>query len=105
MNNQNDLTNELVAEGTTTAEAPAQQPDGKKSILFVSTTCPNCKLAIQMLDKAQFPYEKIVATERVDLANQYGVKQAPTLVIIDGDQVEKYRGVSDIKGMLLAAKG
>ena len=92
----------VTAECACEAETPAAQPEGKKAILFVSATCPNCKLAIQMLDKAQFSYEKVVATENVELANQFGVKQAPTLVIVDGDQVEKYRGVSDIKGMLMA---
>ena len=87
------------------AEAPAAETEGKKAILFVSTTCPNCKIAMQLLDKAGFAYEKIVATEKPELANQFGVKQAPTLVLVDGDQVQKFGGVSDIKGMLLAAKG
>ena len=87
------------------AETPVAETEGKKAILFVSTTCPNCKMAIQLLDKAGFAYEKIVATEKPELANQFGVKQAPTLVIVDGDQVQKFGGVSDIKGMLLAVKG
>ncbi len=86
-------------------EAPAAETEGKKAILFVSTTCPNCKIAMQLLDKAGFAYEKIVATEKPELANQFGVKQAPTLVLVDDDQVQKFGGVSDIKGMLLAVKG
>ncbi len=77
-----------------------------KAMLFVSVTCPNCKLAINMLEKAGFVFKKIVATENPELATQYGVKQAPTLVVFDeaGNVVEKYRGVSDIKGMLNALK-
>ena len=33
---------------------------------------------------------------------KYGVKQAPTVVILNGDGFEKYRGVSDIKGWLMS---
>ena len=36
---------------------------------------------------------------------QYGVKQAPTLVLVHGDEFEKYRGVSDIKGWLMQHSG
>ena len=32
---------------------------------------------------------------------QYGIKQAPTLVVVHDDTFEKYRGVSDIKGWLM----
>jgi ATP-binding protein involved in chromosome partitioning len=32
---------------------------------------------------------------------KFGVKQAPTLVLMKGDGFEKYRGVSDIKGWLM----
>jgi len=44
----------------------------------------------------------VLATENVDLANQYGVKQAPTLVVTQGDEYTKYKGVSEIKAMLTA---
>ena len=37
----------------------------------------------------------------VDLVKKYGVKQAPTLILDNGDSFEKYRGVSDIKGWLM----
>ena len=81
-----------------TDEAPT------KAILFTSATCPNCKLAVSMLDKAGFPYRKVIATDEPELTNQYGVKQAPTLVVLgnDGNVTAKYKGVSDIKGMIMA---
>ena len=41
------------------------------------------------------------ANEEKDLVEKYGVKQAPTLVLVDGDGYEKYRGVSDIKDWLM----
>ena len=69
-------------------------------MLFVSATCPNCKLAIGLLDQAGFAYKKVLASENVDLANKYGIRQAPTLVVVKGDEVAKYKGVSDIRGML-----
>ena len=72
-----------------------------RAMLFVSPTCPNCKLAMNMLEKAGFVYKKIVAMENQELTNQYGVKQAPTLVVLEGDNIQKFKGVSDIKGMLM----
>ena len=48
-------------------------------------------------------FKKVLATENVELTNKYGVKQAPTLVVLGaGDDYEKFRGVSEIKGMLTA---
>lgn len=41
-----------------------------------------------------------MAEENVDLALSYGVKQAPTLVIVDGEHVEKFAGAGAIKNYL-----
>ena len=41
------------------------------------------------------------ANEEKELTQEYGIRQAPTLVLVNGDRVEKYRGVSDIKGWLM----
>ena len=91
------------------AEQPAEQPEKEckactsRAILFVSATCPNCKLAISMLEKAGFLFKKVLATDNPELTNQYGVKQAPTLVVLGQDgEFTKYKGVSEIKGMLTA---
>ena len=86
------------------AEKEEKATANARAILFVSATCPNCKLAINMLEKAGFLFKKVLATENVDLTNQYGVRQAPTLVVLGpapGD-FTKYKGVSEIKGMLTA---
>ena len=92
-------------------EEPAAQPEKEnkgcncaRAILFVSATCPNCKLAISMLEKAGFLFKKVLATDNPELTNQYGVKQAPTLVVLgqNPDEYTKYKGVSEIKGMLTA---
>ena len=70
----------------------------------MAATCPNCKLAMALLDKAGIPYERLIATDHVELVNQFGVKQAPTLVLAREEGFEKYKGVSDIKGWLMGKK-
>ncbi|MBR3738074.1 MAG: ribonucleoside triphosphate reductase, partial [Eubacterium sp.] len=71
-------------------------------ILFKTATCPNCKAAGALLDKAGVKYTALNADENAELVAKFGVKQAPTLVIMNGeDSFEKFRGVSDIKGWLM----
>ncbi|MBQ8416085.1 MAG: ribonucleoside triphosphate reductase, partial [Clostridia bacterium] len=70
--------------------------------LFTTATCPNCKIACSVLDKAGFSYQKLLANEYAEAATALGVKQAPTLVIIQNGSVSKFAGVSDIKKMLNA---
>ena len=79
----------------------AQAAEGERALLFTTATCPNCKMAGILLDKAGIPYEKLLANEHADLVEKFGIKQAPTLVLPNG---EKYRGVSDIKGWLNTRK-
>ena len=83
------------------AFAPEKDVKGGRAILFATPTCPNCRIACQYMDKAGFAYEKLMAAENAELARKYGVKQAPTLVLIKDDGIERYRGVSDIKGWLM----
>ena len=40
--------------------------------LFTRTTCPNCRVAEKMLDKAGFAYENLTAEEHPDLCREYG---------------------------------
>ena len=54
-----------------------------------------------LLDRAGVPYQPLNANEEKDLVKQYEVRQAPTLILVNGDNFEKYRGVSDIKGWLM----
>ena len=68
--------------------------------LFTTATCPNCKIACSFLDKAGFPYDKLLANEHEDLVNEFGIKQAPTLVVVKDGVASKYAGVSDIKKFL-----
>ena len=63
--------------------------------LFTTKTCPNCKLAKEYLKGIN--YLLIDAEENMELAAKYGVMQAPTLVVVQGDQVKKYVNASRIK--------
>lgn len=69
----------------------------KEIILFASATCPNCKMAAMFLDKAGISYKKLLAEENPELAKQYEVTQAPTLIVIDGDKAEKIVNLSNIR--------
>ena len=88
-----------AAENPVQTEAPAAAESG--ILLFKTPTCPNCKAASALLDKAGIAYTPLNSNEEKELVMKYGVKQAPTLVLINGDSFEKYRGVSDIKGWLM----
>ena len=74
-------------------------------VLFTTPTCPNCKVAIPMLEKAGVVFEKLHATENAELALKLGVKQAPTLVITDGETVRRYAGVAEISAYIKSLKG
>ena len=80
--------------------APEVPPVRGKAILFATPTCPNCRIACSYLDKAGFAYEKLMAGENAELAKKYGVKQAPTLIVPDGDGYEKIAGAGAIKQYL-----
>lgn len=73
---------------------------GARAILFATPTCPNCRIATSYLDKAGYKYEKLYAEENAELALSYGVKQAPTLVVTNGNGFEKYAGAGAIKQYL-----
>ena len=75
----------------------AQVEKAGSALLFTTPTCPNCRLAVTMLDKQGFAYEKLNAEENAELAKKYGVKQAPTLVVTDGEHFEKYAGAGAIR--------
>lgn len=63
--------------------------------LFTTRTCPNCQLAKEYLEDV--PYALIDAEENIELANRYGVMQAPTLVVVNGDKYQKYVNASNIR--------
>ncbi len=73
-------------------------------LLFKTPTCPNCRAAEALLGKAGVKYTTLNANVEKELVEKFGVRQAPTLVLVKGDSFEKFRGVSDIKGWLMQRK-
>lgn len=63
--------------------------------LFTTSTCPNCKMAKEMLAEEQ--YEVIDAERHPDLAAQYGIMQAPTLLVVEDGQAQKIVNASNIQ--------
>ena len=79
-------------------EVATETPKAKTGsvILFTTKTCPNCKVAAALLEKAGVVFEKLLVEENRELAQRYGFKQVPAL--IDGEQI--YVGVPAIKQYL-----
>lgn len=75
----------------------AEHADAEKSntYLFTTKTCPNCNLAKKYLQNVD--YMVVDAEENMELAVKYGVRQAPTLVIVAGQSEQKYVNVSNIR--------
>ena len=63
--------------------------------LFTTKTCPNCKLAKEYLKNLD--YVVIDAEDNMELAGKYNIMQAPTLVVVNGDEFKKYVNASNIK--------
>ena len=63
--------------------------------LFTTKTCPNCKLAKEMLEGID--YILIDAEENRELVERYRIMQAPTLVVVDKGEFKKYVNASNIK--------
>jgi len=63
--------------------------------LFTTKTCPNCKVAKEYLKGES--YVVIDAEENRELAMKYRVMQAPTLVVAQGEEYQKYVNASNIK--------
>lgn len=71
------------------------EPQESVKYLFTTKTCPNCAIAREMLSNEQ--YVLIDAEENMELAQKYGVMQAPTLVVVNGTQAHKYVNASNIQ--------
>ena len=71
--------------------------DTAKIMLFTTKTCSNCSAAKAVLEKSGIGYTIVDAEENVGLTETYGVRQAPTLIVKNGDAFEKFAGVSEIR--------
>lgn len=67
-----------------------------EALLFTTKTCPNCAIVKNMLD-GKLEYKAIDAEENAELTKQFGIQQAPTLVIMHDGVVDTYKNASNIK--------
>lgn len=74
-----------------------------ETMLFVTKTCPNCRIAKLELEKAGIQYTVIDVEEHPEYATKYNIQMAPTLVINDNGQTKVVSGASDIKRTLVRA--
>ena len=76
------------------AEEPAANACGTVK-LFATRTCPNCKQAEKLLTEAGIPFTRLLAEENGEEAARLGIRQAPTLVVGDGE--DKYVGLGAVR--------
>ena len=84
----------------TVAAAKAETAAADGVLLFATKTCPNCRMAVQFLEKAGVPFDKIYVEDAKAEAQLYGVTQAPTLVVIRDGKAKKIVNVSNIRKYL-----
>lgn len=79
------------------AASNIQPAAGKRMLLFTTATCPNCKTAKELLQKANIPYTAILAEEQPDLTRKYGIVQVPAMVASGEDGEKLITGISNIR--------
>ncbi|MDD4124583.1 MAG: ribonucleoside triphosphate reductase [Eubacteriales bacterium] len=79
--------------------------EGSFTYLFTTPTCPRCKTAKLFLDKAGIGYDPIDALSQTDTVKEYGVTQAPTLIVVNEGKMNKYDDISEIRKYIEAFKG
>ena len=68
-------------------------------MLITTATCPNCKIAVDMLEKAGIKFNKILAEENMPIIEQFNIKSAPTLLVTNNKtgEINMYTNLSDIR--------
>ena len=61
----------------------------------MTKTCPNCRAAKEFLKGVN--YQLIDAEEHPELAEQFGIRQAPSLVLSEDGQVQKFINAGSIR--------
>ena len=80
---------------TMTSDDVKIEPVTSHKYLFTTSTCPNCRMAKKMLEGEEL--EIIDAEKNPEIAKQFGIMQAPTLVITDGEHMTQYVKASNIQ--------
>ena len=102
-----DPSTSVLKRGEKTEQCSCKTQDAPKAesiLLFTTKTCPNCKMAKMMLDKAGIAYTAIDAEDNKDMTVSYGVKKAPTMLVPNGNGFDVYDNASKIKGYIESVK-
>ena len=65
--------------------------------LFGTKTCPNCKMAKKFLDEAKVKYDYVDAEVEKEKSLSFGIKQAPSLVVVKDGEATVIGNLSNIK--------
>ena len=80
-------------------------PAADRLILFTTSTCPKCVMAKKFLADAGIGYETVVVDKDPEPAKQFGVKQAPTLLVVkNGEVAGRFENASNIRAFADANK-
>ncbi len=99
-----DITNSVMKARTAAAQEVMEEcgvsEEETRTFLFTTKTCPNCKIVGMHLDDAEIAYEKVDADEAPELVQKYGIRQAPTLVVVKEGKAEVFANASNIIGYI-----
>ena len=77
---------------------------GNEIMLFTTKTCPNCKMAKMLLDKAGIKYMVIDAEDEKETTRNFNVTKAPTMLVPNGEKYARFDNVSDISKFIDSQK-
>ena len=89
---------QVMAAAAPSYEIPAA--GDARTILISRVTCPNCRVAENLLVKKGVAFEKYIAEENLELCKKFGIKGAPTLVVEGPAGFETHYSVPEIKKYL-----
>ena len=69
----------------------------RELLLFTTPACVNCSMVKKALAEAGIIFSTMDASEHRNLVEKYGIRQAPTLVVVTENGVEKFSGLVSIK--------
>ncbi len=93
MEHSREMNSSISSDPATIEDASGQMENGL--YLFTTKTCPNCHTAKEYLKNTTFAI--VDAEENAELAREFNIMQAPTLVEIRDGAARKYVNVSNIK--------
>ena len=81
-----------------------EMPITNETLLFATKTCPNCKMAKMLLEKAGICFRTIYAEDDAELTRRFKVVKAPTLIVPSNGTYTVYENASNIKGFVEGLK-